>query len=257
MRISDDAHKVDFDVNFDGSGVVDLSPVLVCCHRRPDANEHFVTTFDAQIFPYASDESHLHMFVRILGELREERLGPPSDVEGLPKTMMLVTSTDAASSFGECDHLSSLNFSISQRTCTESALPVEKCNVATQTLDTQALPLRFPPRAPRRTASMSRQQAYRAPVKLNTRRLVMPQFREVQQETLTNMVHGIVVRMNPRGKGCCRRHIALHALSRHVLELLASACDQRINSSWQCNMHYIPNLDQGSSRGRWHNQRSS
>lgn len=80
MRLSDfvdtrDAHKLEFDINFDNSSAVDLSPVLVTCHRKAGANGRCMSAFDAQFFPYTLSEGRLHVFVKVSGELRHESAG--------------------------------------------------------------------------------------------------------------------------------------------------------------------------------------
>merc|ERR1712023_584825 len=48
-----DKHKVEFGNRQDDSGQLDLSPILVTCHRKSSAGAPHTCVFDAQISPYA------------------------------------------------------------------------------------------------------------------------------------------------------------------------------------------------------------
>ena len=102
MRLSDfvdtgDAHKLDFAYS---SSAVDLSPVLVTFHRKAQPKGRCMSTFDAQIFPYALSEGRLHVFVKVSGELREENAGHElaSEYDELLFGPTISKFTDAASS---------------------------------------------------------------------------------------------------------------------------------------------------------------
>ena len=111
-------------------------------------------------------------------------------------------------------------------------------SVATQTLDTQAMPPMMPAARARRVLSRSRDQDQR--VKLNTRQCMLPAFRETPQKTMHSLREEMLGRFNCRGKGCCTFHIGLHALQQRILEMknMNRNCRQKYNpvedQRWQC-----------------------
>ena len=78
-RYCNAATLLEFDINFDNSSAVDLSPVLVTCHRKAGANGRGMSAFDAQIFPYTLSEGRLHArFCLGLGGFKDDRAYHPS-----------------------------------------------------------------------------------------------------------------------------------------------------------------------------------
>lgn len=68
---ANDKEKLAFNIGRDHLGEIDLSPMLVTCHCRSDPGGTPTGIFDAQIYPYDLCESQLHLFVKVLGEVRK------------------------------------------------------------------------------------------------------------------------------------------------------------------------------------------
>lgn len=71
---------------------------------------------------------------------------------------------------------------------------------------------------------------------LKTRKCFQRKFKPTAKDTMEQMILQVMVRMNPKGKGCCYVHIALATLHKVVSEMSARRCLEAVkpNSSWQC-----------------------
>jgi hypothetical protein len=103
---------------------------------------------------------------------------------------------------------------------------VEKCSVGVQTADTQALPPIFPPKEHLLASHAAKQTGFRAPVKLQSSKVVVPAFKETPTTTVKWLIKDTLVRFNPRGKGCCSWHIRLRALIHHAVAMRNAECEQ-------------------------------
>jgi len=75
-------------------------------------------------------------------------------------------------------------------------------------------------------------------VTLATKTRFMRQFYETPKETVYQLLLSILVQINPRGKGCCFRHICLVMLHRRVAELITQECQKQFEPKhdWQCSV---------------------
>jgi len=113
-----------------------------------------------------------------------------------------------------------------------AAMPVEKHSVGTQTSAVWTLP----PTPVQGSAATRQRDAYRAPVILKTRKVILPEFAVTPAATMRHLVFNVLRRCNPRGKGCCAWHIGLQTLLRLALDSSTSECnrDFRPYRGWQC-----------------------
>ena len=61
-------------------------------------------------------------------------------------------------------------------------------------------------------------------------------FSETPGQTVKQLLCQILFQINPRGKGCCYKHVGLLALQHHVSEMALSQCNRQLKpyNGWQC-----------------------
>jgi len=73
-------------------------------------------------------------------------------------------------------------------------------------------------------------------VDLTTRKRFTRKFKETPKETIDQLILSLLLRLNPRGKGCCFRHIGLVNVHRHICQLVMDECQTEFKPfcAWQC-----------------------
>lgn len=173
-------------------------------------------------------------------------LSPISDLPPLserPKSQPLPDIYEDLEVGEECQTISSL--CLTQSTRFRPRVHIELRSTGSQTVDTQALPPRlanspiFPAKEAKRAARAmeAAESIPRAPVRLKTRKVVMPEFKETPAVTMVWLIKETLLRFNPRGKGCCEWHVCLKSLLHHAAEMANFECDRKMRklSTWQCN----------------------
>jgi len=139
---------------------------------------------------------------------------------------------DSEVSFGLSNSTLTLTHSTQVRTCEACvqtdilADPVQSTEVAVQA--GAALPPRIPRPAP--------QHRRRAQVTLRTRKLAVNGFSETPSQTVKQLLLDVLLKMNPRGKGCCYQHVGLLVLQHCVSEMVLLQCNRQLKpcNGWQC-----------------------
>ena len=101
---------------------------------------------------------------------------------------------------------------------------LELCSVETQT--------DFPTKPPKPPQSKSRASR----VNLKSKHLALSEFKETKRSTVSNMIAGVLLQSNLRGRGCCYWHVGLQSLLEYMVQLLAKPCNVSLHpySAWQC-----------------------
>jgi len=94
-------------------------------------------------------------------------------------------------------------------------------------------------KAPEAAASAADRPKYHF-VDLRAKRRFNKKFCETPMGTVAQMVLYILTMLNPRGKGCCFKHICLMTLHRCISLLNESGCDATLKpaNAWQCLLCY-------------------
>jgi len=90
------------------------------------------------------------------------------------------------------------------------------------------------------------QQQRRPMVNLHTRKVVMRAFQETPSQTLQQLLWNILWQINPRGKGCCYRHVGLAVLQQCISTMMVRQCDVNLKpcADWQCQVCFALNIDE-------------
>jgi len=75
-------------------------------------------------------------------------------------------------------------------------------------------------------------------VDLHATRCFNKKFCETPHETAAQMVLHILTMLNPRGRGCCFKHIGLITLRQCINMLSENGCDTKLKpaTAWQCSL---------------------
>ena len=75
-------------------------------------------------------------------------------------------------------------------------------------------------------------------VVLNSRKRLMRHFSETPSHTVRQLIHELLFKVNPCGRGCCPLHISLLSLKRSVSYMIALGCrpDFLPGVKWQCTI---------------------
>jgi len=96
------------------------------------------------------------------------------------------------------------------------------------------------------------QQQRRAMITLRTHKVVMREFQETPAKTLNQLLSRLLLRINPRGRGCCYLHVGLAVLQQCISTMTVWQCstNSKPRADWQCQECFALNLDELEIEGR-------
>eukprot|EP00930_Biecheleria_cincta_P030634 TRINITY_DN21212_c0_g1_i1.p1 TRINITY_DN21212_c0_g1~~TRINITY_DN21212_c0_g1_i1.p1 ORF type:complete len:574 (+),score=75.78 TRINITY_DN21212_c0_g1_i1:49-1770(+) len=139
------------------------------------------------------------------------------------------------------DCASSLSFSLTDcmgSVSKLSSLPSKtRSQVSKRDSSTQTPSRRPPPLpGPRQNSPNYKQINSKVNVTTSRSRRLLQNFKETPIATTKNVIQGMLLHINPRGKGCCPLHIAVARFHAAVVEMTSWPCDAEFApyNDWQC-----------------------